>query len=126
MEEGVECSFEVVDDSKGIVAITRAKEGSTEWAEILNKIANIAMQAKIEFCDKILLQQFLLKSADPSSFRDNDKLFSMNDIQRVLEEGKANVVSCGGRGFLDSSYPSVLRGGTYFGMLAIISSFPKF
>ena len=116
MEEGVECTFEMVDDNKGIVAVTRAKESCKHWATILGKIVNIALKAKTEFCDAVTMHQFLLNSADPLSFKDEDKLFDMNDVRRVLKEGKENVVSVGGNKLLDSSCLSGLKGNTYWGM----------
>ena len=121
MEEGVECTFEMVDDNKGIVAVTRAKESCKRWATILGKIVNIALKAKSEFCDTVTLHQFLFNSADPLSFKDEDKLFDMNDVQRVLNEGKENVLSVGGNKLLDSSCLSGLKGNTYWGMYECIN-----
>ena len=40
----------------------------------------------------------------------------MNDVKRVLKEGKDNVLSVGGHELLDSSYLSVLRDDDYWGM----------
>ena len=116
MEEGVECTFEMVDDNKGIVAITRAKKSSKRWATILGKIVSIALKAKSEFCNSVTLHQHLLNSADPLSFKDEDKLFDMNDVRRVLKEGKENVLSVVGEKLLDSSCLSGLKGNTYWGM----------
>ena len=120
MEEGVECTFEMVDDNKGIVAVTRAKESCKRWATILGKIVNIALKAKTEFCDTVTLHQFLLNSADPLSFKDENKIFDMNDVRRVLKEGKENVVSIDGNKLLDSSCLSGLKGNTYWGMYRLL------
>ena len=116
MEEGVECTFELVDNNKGVVVVMKAKESCKVWATILGKIIDITLQAKSEFCDTVTMHQFLLNSADPLSFKDEDKLFDINDVRRVLREGKDNVLSVGGNKLLDSSYLSGLKGDTYWGM----------
>ena len=64
MEEGVECIFGIVNDNKGIVINTKSEEHSKEWAIILSKIIDKAMQAKAEFCDSVSLRHFLLNSND--------------------------------------------------------------
>jgi hypothetical protein len=40
MEEGVECIFEMINDNKGIVVITKSEGGSNEWASVLSEIIN--------------------------------------------------------------------------------------
>ena len=71
----MECTFEMVNDNKGIVLITKSEEGSKEWASILSAIINKIMQAKADFCSTVSLYHFLLKSDDTSSFMNEDKLF---------------------------------------------------
>ena len=117
MEEGVECIFEVVNDNKGIVIITKSEEHSKEWAIILSKIIDKAMQAKAEFCDSISLRHFLLNSNDTLSFVYEDKLFAISDVERVIREGKKKVISVNGQAFLDSSHLCVLKKYTYWGKL---------
>ena len=119
MEEGVECIFEIVNDNKGIVVITKSEEYSKEWAAVLSKIIEKAMQAKVEFCDPVSLQHFLLSSSDTSSFVYEDKLYAINDVERVIREGKKKVVSINGQAFLDSSHLCVLKNFTYWGKLII-------
>ena len=109
MEEGVECIFEMVNDNKGIVVVTKSEEHSKEWATILTKIIDKAMQAKVEFCNPVLLHHFVMNSDNTSDFKDEDKLFDMNDIERVIKRGKKKVVSVGGKKFLDSSHLHFLR-----------------
>ena len=104
MEEGVECIFEMVNDNKGIVVITKSEEGSNEWASILSEIINKIMQAKADFCSTVSFYHFLLKSNDTFSFMNEDKLFEVTEIERVINEGKKKVVSVSGRTFLDSSH----------------------
>ena len=117
MEEGVECTFEVVDDNKGMVVIIKAEESCKSWTTVLGDIVDVAMKAKAEFCDTVSLHHFLLKSSDPMSFKDYDKLFDMNDVQRVVTEGKNKVVSVDGSNFLDSSTLSTLKLHTCWGKL---------
>ena len=121
MEEGVECIFEVVNDNKGIVIITKSEEHSKEWAIILSKIIEKAMQAKAEFCDSISLRHFLLNSNDTLSFVYEDKLFAISDVEHVIREGKKKVISVNGQAFLDSSHLCVLKKYTYWGKLMLLS-----
>ena len=115
MEDGVECIFEMVNDNKGIVVITKAEEGSKEWENILSDIINKTLQAKAEFCSTVSLYHFLLKSDDIASFKNNDKLFKITEIESVIKEGKKKVVSVSGRTFLDSSYLDIFRKYTFGG-----------
>ena len=121
MEEGVECIFEVVNDNKGIVIIMKSEEHSKEWAIILSKIIDKAMQAKAEFCDSVSLRHFLLNSNDTLSFVYEDKLFAISDVERVIREGKKKVISVNGQAFLDSSHLCVLKKYTYWGKLMLLS-----
>jgi ankyrin repeat protein len=109
MEEGVECIFEMVNSNKGIVVITKSEGGSMEWASILSEIINKILQAKAEFCNTVSLYHFLLKSDNTSSFMNEDKLFEMTEIERVIKEGKKKVVSISGRTFLDSSHLDIFK-----------------
>jgi hypothetical protein len=111
MEEGVECIFEMVNDNKGIVVITKSEEGSKEWASVLSEIINKTLQAKAEFCSTISLYHFLLKSDNTSSFTNEDKLFEITEIKPAIKK----VVSVSGRAFLDSSHLNVFRKYTFWG-----------
>ena len=108
MEEGVECIFEMVNDNKGIVIITKSEEGSKEWAGILSVIISKTMQAKTEFCSTVSLYHFLLKSDDISSFKNEDKLFKITEIEHVINDGKEKVVSVSGRRFFNLSQLDIL------------------
>ena len=117
MEEGVECIFEIVNDNKGIVVITKSKDHSEKSATILSKILYKTMQAKAKFCDTVSLHHFLLNSGDISSFMCEDNLFEISEVERVIREGKESVVSVNGRTLLDSSHLFILKKLTYWGML---------
>ena len=88
MEERVECIVEVVNDNKGIAVITKYKENSEEWATVLGKIIDKAMQAKAEFCDTVSLHHFVLKSesVDTASYSDPENLFNIGDIEHVIRQ----------------------------------------
>ena len=115
MEEGVECIFEMVNDNKGIVVITKSKAYSKEWATILTKIIDKVMQAKAEFCNTVSLHHFLLKPDKTSSFKNSNNLFEVTEVEKVIREGKKMVVSVSGRTFLDSSHLFIFRKYTFWG-----------
>ena len=117
MEEGVECIVEIVDDNKGLVAIAKAEESSDEPFAVLGEIISIAMKAKGEICDIVSVQHFLMDSDSPQSFLDKDKLFEINDVERVMKEGKKKVVSVSGKNFLDSSHFVILKKFAYWGKI---------
>ena len=99
MEEGVECFVENVNNSKGIVIITKSEEAhKSTCTEMLFNIIKEIHQAKEEFCGTITLQEYLIDSNDPTAFTKEDKLFSACDIARVLQEGKPYIVSVSGQG----------------------------
>ena len=121
MEEGVKCVFEMVDGNKGFVVITKAEECCDELYTTLRKIIDTVMQAKREFCNTALLQHFLLHSDDPQSFKDDDKLFEINDIERVIREGKKSVVSVSGHKSIKSSQLLMLKNFSYWGKYKVPS-----
>ena len=98
MEEGVECIVELVNNSKGLVVITKSRieqERKYKCTEMLFKIIDLAVQAKEEFCHSITLKQYLmpLDPKDTSSFKQRDNLFDLRDVDRVLREGKPVALS---------------------------------
>ena len=103
MEKGIECFVEMVNNSKGIVVVTKSKETQKSVCiEMLFKIIREIQEAKEEFCDPITLQHYVMNSDDPASFNDKDKLFAMSEVERVLREGNPSIVSINGYGHLDS------------------------
>ena len=98
MEEGVECIVELVNNSKGLVAITKSRiehECKLICAKMLFKIIDLAVLAKEDFCHSIRLKQYLmlLDANDTTSFKDRDKLFDLRDVERILREGKDSALS---------------------------------
>ena len=68
MEEGVECFVETVNNSRGVIVITKSKEEQKfTCSEMLFKIIREIQQAKEEFCETIALEQYLMDSDDPAS-----------------------------------------------------------
>ena len=108
MEEGVECIVELVNNSKGLVVITKSRieeERKSKCTEMLFKIIDLAVQAKEEFCHSITLKQYLLPldPKDTSSFRERDTLFDLRDVDRVLRERKPVVLSITRNNTVESS-----------------------
>ena len=90
MKRGVEGFVEMVNNSKGMVVITRSQETRKHvCTEMLFKIIREIHQAKKAFCKTIVLQEYLMDSNDPSSFNDENKLFLIGDLHftQVLNEG---------------------------------------
>ena len=123
MEKGVECFVEMVNNSKGIVVVTKSKETQKSICiEMLFKIMREIQEAKEEFCDPVTLQHYLMNSDDPASFSDKDKLFAMSEVERVLREGNPSIVSINGRGHLDSKKIHYLMQCTLWSKLKLIST----
>ena len=103
MEEGVECFVENVNNSRGIVIITKSnEEQKIACTEMLFKIIREIQQAKEEFCGTVTLHQYLMDSDDPTSFDDEDRLFAMSEVDSVLRNRKPSIISVSGRGHLNA------------------------
>ena len=123
MEKGVECFIEMVNNSKGIVVVTKSKETQKSICiEMLFKIMREIQETKEEFCDPVTLQHYLMNSDDPASFSDKDKLFAMSEVERVLREENPSIVSINGRGHLDSEKIHHLVQCTLWSKLKLIST----
>ena len=93
MEEGVECMVELVNGSKGVVVITSSEESyKGNCIDIFRRIVSCVMEAKAEFCHTISPQFFLLDHIQSADYLNEDNLFSMNDVDRVLASCDKNVV----------------------------------
>ena len=110
MEEGVECMVELVDDKKGIAVVTKSKEDILEICiSVFNSIVSCVMETKAEFCYSIRPQFFLLDPTTSADYLHKDNLFALCDVMRVLNEGKAVVLSVTGNMRLDCSKIVFLR-----------------
>ena len=108
MEEGVECVVELVSNSRGLVVITKSAEEEERiyrCAKMLFKIIDVAMTAKEEFCHTITLNQYLmpLDCYDVPPYKNPDYLFSLEEVCRVLREGKPNVLNVCGSKIIETS-----------------------
>ena len=118
MQEGVECFVEMVNNSKGIVVVTKSEETQKSVCiEMLCKIIREILEVKKEFCDPVTLQHYVIDSDDPASFNDKDKLFAMSEVECVLREGRSLIVSVNGRGLLESAKVDYLMKWTFWSKL---------
>ena len=118
MQEGVECFVEMVNNSKGIVIITKSEEAQKlVCTNMLFNIVSEIHQAKEEFCETVTFQEYMMASDDPASFAIEDKLFHASDIAKVLNEGNQSIVSADkqGRTQLSASGVSHLKEYTHWG-----------
>ena len=111
MEEGVECMVELVNGNKGVAVITNSKESNREnCAHIFRRIISCVMEAKAEFCYSMRPQFFLLDPAQSTDCINEDHLFAMSDVERVLaSRDKKVVLSVTGKRSLERENLDFLR-----------------
>ena len=118
MQKGVECMVELVGDKKGIVVITKSKEDLLEnCISVFNRIVSCVMEAKAEFCYSIRPQFFLLDPTTSADYLHKDNLFTLCDVESVLNEGEEVVLSVTGNTRLDQSKIVFLRNFTFWNSL---------
>ena len=94
MSEGVECTVELVNGSKGVLIITKTKADWQEiCADIFRRITSCVMEAKAEFCQTIKPQYCLLDSTDEADLLNEDNLFAMEKIEFALTHPEVNVIA---------------------------------
>ena len=111
-EKGVECMVELVDDSKGVVIITKSIKDRTEICiSVFNDIICCVMEAKAEFCHSVRPKFYLLDSTDQSDYLDKDNLFPMSEVEKTLvsPEGRAVVCSVTKTRFMERSKLTCMR-----------------
>ena len=103
MSEGVECIVEIVNESKGVVAVVKSREKHAyECVRMLTLIIDQIINAKAEFCHSVSLEFFIMDSDDPSSFSNANTLYETKKIKHSLENTDHNVVfSASGHNTLD-------------------------
>ena len=107
----MECRVELVSKShiiKGVlvtVKTTRDARLVDNCIHVFNNIIRCVMQAKAEFCHSTRPKFFLLDSPATPACLDDDHLFAMSDVERVLTspEGKQWVLSVSGRQQIECS-----------------------
>ena len=83
--------IELVNGNKGVVVITSSEERYKESCiNIFRRIISCVMEAKAEFCHPT--QFFLLDHTQSADYLNEDNLFSMSDVDRVLASCDKNVV----------------------------------
>ena len=93
MSEGVECTVELVNGSKGVLIITKTKADWQEiCADIFRRITSCVMEAKAEFCQTIKPQYCLLDSTDEADLLNEDNLFAMKKVEFALTHPEVNVI----------------------------------
>ena len=102
MEEGVECMVEMVKIDKqgqpGVVVITKSEQDAVEnCISIFNNIVSCVMETKANFCHSIGLQFFLFDFTKEDDYLSEDNLFAISDVERVLTEGKREIISITGK-----------------------------
>ena len=110
-EEGVECEVDI-DISKEIVVSICSKQHSKKALTVFNSIISCVMEAKAEFCHSIQLKCFLYKVGCLSE----DNLFPIEEVEKVLRDGKNSVLSVGGDVLMYSSQLLHI-GSTFWGSL---------
>ena len=93
MEEGVECMVELVNVNKEVVVITKSKESNIEnCINVFSRIISCVMEARSEFCHSIRPRFFLLDPSQSANYLDEDNLFAISDVVRVLASRDKKIV----------------------------------
>ena len=95
---GVECIVEVVNESRGIVVVVKSRKQHTyQCIHMLTQIAHVVTEAKTEFCNSVSLRHYIMKSDDPASYSNEDKLYDIYAIKSAMENNEDTIVSASGR-----------------------------
>ena len=111
-EKGVECMVDLVDDSKGIVVITKSVKDRTEICiSVFNDIICCVMEAKAEFCHSTKPEFYLLDVIGQSYNLHEDHLFPMKDVEMALISPKDRevVLSVSGKKYMERSKLTCMR-----------------
>jgi hypothetical protein len=92
MEEGAECMVELVNNSKGVVIITKSIREQEICADVFCRIFICVMEAKAEFCHTIRPLSFLLHSTDEADYLSEDNLFAMSDVELSLTQPERSLI----------------------------------
>ena len=52
---------------------------------MFTQISNVVTEAKAEYCNSVSLRYFIMKSDDPSSYSNEDKLYDVNQVKSAIE-----------------------------------------
>ena len=130
MEEGVECTVELLNTNKVLVMTLRGYEehASEKYSEIMTNIISCVMEAKTEFCHSIQPDFFLLDSTDEGDYLNKDNLFSMSTVENFLlsPEGKEIIISDNRKKIMSCKRFVFMRKLIYWYSLFPIEFFPVF
>ena len=115
MSEGIECVVEVVNESRGVVVVVKSrKKHSYQCVHMLAQIVSVITEAKGEFCYSVSLQSHIMKSDDPSSYSNEDKLYEINKMKSALTNHDETVLSESGHVSLDLEILDPIRCHTFW------------
>ncbi len=114
MEEGMECFVEVVNNSTGVIVITKSREEfEAECTTAFSAVVQKVMDTITEFSCSISPMVYVI---DPLELKDSSplemvglSLYAMDEIQRVLDNGEDAVVSIDGRKLLSPTQLDYIR-----------------
>ena len=123
MREGVECIVEVVNENKGVVVVVKSRKQHTyQCIHMLTQIADVVTEAKAEFCNSVSLRYFIMKSDDPSSYSNEDKLYDVNQVKSAIENNNETVFSINGRQTFTLESLKLLKCHTCWGKFMTLTS----
>lgn len=115
MKEGVECIVEVVNENKGVVVVVKSREQHIyQCIHMLTQIVNVVTEAKTEFCNSVSLRHCIMKSDDPLSYTNEDKLYDVNLIKSAIENKDEVIKSASGHQTLTLDTVKLLKCHTYW------------
>ena len=116
MSEGIECTVEVVNESRGVVVVVKSrKKHSYQCVHMLAQIVSVITEAKDEFCYSVSLQSHIMNSDDPSSYCNEDKLHKISKVKSALINHDETVLSESGHVSLDLEILNPIRCHTFWG-----------
>lgn len=90
----MKCRVEIVNGSKGVVVLIKSIEGNTENGNsVFRQVICCVMDAKAEFCHSTP-QFFLVDAASGCDYSNDDNLFAMSDVSKVLKESEGIKMIC--------------------------------
>ncbi len=85
MEEGVKCVVELTNEGKSVVVLVKSDNETPEnFTDIFTQIIGCVKDAKADFCHLIEPELFLLDSTDEADYFNDDHMYKMSDVERIL------------------------------------------
>ena len=116
MSEGIECFVEVIDESRGVVIVVKSRnKHAYQCMYMLSQIVNVLTEARSEYCHSVTLQSNIMNSSDPSSYKDEDKLYETSRVKSALLNRDETIISNAGHLTLDLEKLRSIQSHTYWG-----------